>query len=49
MAKQQEFDNLHAQDQRELKALNKALQPKEKALAAAATLLVLRKKWEAHS
>ncbi len=34
---------------REIKALKKELQRKEKALAEAAALLVLRKKWEAYS
>ena len=41
------LEKLHAQDQREIKALKKELQRKEKALAEAAALLVLRKKWEA--
>ena len=36
-----------AQDQREIKALKKELQRKEKAMAEMAALLVLRKKWEA--
>jgi septin family protein len=47
MAEQKELEKLHAQDQREIKALKKELQRKEKALAEAAALLVLRKKWEA--
>ena len=47
MAEQKDLENLHAQDQREIKALKKELQRKEKALAEAAALLVLRKKWEA--
>ena len=47
MAEQKDFEKLHAQDQREIKALKKELQRKEKALAEAAALLVLRKKWEA--
>jgi hypothetical protein len=42
------LEKLHAQDQREIKALKKELQRKEKALAEAAALLVLRKKWEAY-
>ena len=47
MAEQKDLEKLHAQDQREIKALKKELQRKEKALAEAAALLVLRKKWEA--
>jgi len=46
MAEQKDLEKLHAQDQREIKALKKELQRKE-ALAEAAALLVLRKKWEA--
>ena len=42
-----ELEQLRAQDQREIKALKKELQRKEKALAEAAALLMLRKKWEA--
>jgi Skp family chaperone for outer membrane proteins len=49
MAEQKDLEKLHAQDQREIKALKKELQRKEKALAEAAALLVLRKKWEAYS
>ena len=47
MAEQKDLEKRHAQDQREIKALKKELQRKEKALAEAAALLVLRKKWEA--
>jgi transposase-like protein len=47
MAEQKELERFRAQDQREIKALKKELQRKEKALAEAAALLVLRKKWEA--
>jgi len=47
MAEQKELEKLRAQDQRVTKALKKELQRKEKALAEAASLLVLRKKWEA--
>ena len=47
MAEQKELEKLRAQDQRVIKALKKELQRKEKALAEAAALLVLRKKWEA--
>ncbi len=47
MAEQKEIEKLHAQDQREIKALKKELLRKEKALAEAAALLMLRKKWEA--
>jgi hypothetical protein len=43
MAKREELEKLHAQERRDLKALNKELQRKEKALAGAAALLVLRK------
>jgi hypothetical protein len=43
MAEQKDLEKLHAQDQREIKALKKELQRKEKALAEAAALLVLRK------
>jgi hypothetical protein len=43
MAEQKELERLHAQDQREIKALKKELQHKEKALAEAAAVLVLRK------
>jgi transposase-like protein len=45
---QQELERLRAQgDQREIKALKKELQRKEKAMAEMAALLVLRKKREA--
>lgn len=44
MAEQKDLEKLHAQDQREIKALKKELQRKEKALAEAAALLVLRKR-----
>ncbi|QPN61914.1 hypothetical protein H8F24_07020 [Synechococcus sp. CBW1002] len=46
-AEQKELEKLRAQDQREIKALKMELQRKEKALAEAAALLMLRKKWEA--
>jgi len=41
---QKEFERLRAQDQREIKALKKELQGKEKVMAEMAALLVLRKK-----
>ena len=44
---QKELEKLRAQDQREIKALKPELRRKEKALAEAAALLMLRKKWEA--
>ena len=44
---QKELEKLRAQDQREIKQLKQELRRKEKALAEAATLLMLRKKWEA--
>ena len=47
MAEKKGFEKLRAQDQREIKQLKKELQLKEKALAEAAALLVLRKKWDA--
>ena len=47
MKEQKELDKLRAQDQREIKRLQKELRRKEKALAEAAALLMLRKKWEA--
>jgi transposase len=47
MAEQKELEKLRAQDRRKIKALKKELQRKEKALAEAAALLVLRKKWDA--
>ena len=40
------LEKLPAQDQREIKALKKELQRREKAMAEMAALLVLRKKWE---
>ena len=43
MARQKELERLRAQDQKKIKAIKKDLQGKEKALAEAATLLVLRK------
>lgn len=46
MAEQKQLEKLRAQDQREIKALKKELQRKEKAMAEMAALLVLRKKWE---
>ena len=46
-AEQKELEKLRAQGQREIKALKKELQRKEKALAEAAALLVLQKKWDA--
>jgi hypothetical protein len=49
MAEQKELEELRAQDQLEIKALKQELQRKEKAMAEMAALLVLRKKWEAHS
>jgi len=42
-----ELERLRAKDQREIKALKRELQRKEKAMAEMAALLVLRKKWEA--
>jgi len=39
--------DIRAQDQREIKALKKELQRKEKVIAEMAALLVLRKKWDA--
>jgi transposase-like protein len=47
MAEQKELEKLRAQDQREIKALRKELQLKEKAMAEMAALLVLQKKWDA--
>lgn len=47
MAEQKELEKLLAQDQREIKALRKELQRKEKAMAEMAALLVLQKKWDA--
>jgi transposase len=47
MAEQKELERLRAKDQREIKALKKELQRKEKTMAEMAALLVLRKKWEA--
>ena len=47
MAEQKDLEKLHAQDQREIKALKKELQRKEKAMAEMAALLVLQKKWDA--
>jgi transposase len=47
MAEQKELERLRALDQREIKALKKELQRKEKAMAEMAALLVLRKKWDA--
>jgi transposase len=49
MAEQKELEKRRAQDQREIKALKKELQRKEKAMAEMAALLVLRKQWEAYS
>ena len=49
MAEQKELEKLRAQDQREIKALKKELQRKEKTMAEMAALLVLRKRWEAYS
>ena len=48
MAEQKELGKLRAEDQREIKALKKELQHKEKAMAEMAALLVLQKKWEAY-
>ena len=47
MKEQKELEKLRAQDQREIKQLKQELRRKEKALAEAAALLMLRKKWEA--
>lgn len=47
MAEQKELERFRAQDQREIKALRKELQRRDMALAEAAALLSLRKKWEA--
>ena len=47
LTEQKDLDRRHQQDQREIKALKKELQRKEKAMAEMAALLVLRKKWEA--
>ena len=47
MAEQKDLEKLHAQDQREIKALRKELQRKEKAMAEMAALMVLQKKWDA--
>ena len=47
MKEQKELEKLRAQDQREIKLLKQELRRKEKALAEAAALLMLRKKWEA--
>ena len=41
---QKELEKLRAQDQREIKQLKQELRRKEKALAEAAALLMLRKK-----
>lgn len=42
-----ELQRLHQADKKEIKRLQRELQRKEKALAEAATLLVLQKKWQA--
>ena len=47
MAEQKELEKLRARDQREIKALKKELQRKEKTMAEMAALLVLQKKWDA--
>lgn len=47
MKEQKELEKLRAQDQREIKQLKQELRRKEKALAEAAALLMLRQKWEA--
>lgn len=47
VTEQRDLDQRHRQDQREIKKLRQELRRKEKALAEAAALLVLRKKWEA--
>jgi hypothetical protein len=47
MTQQRDLDRRHQQDLREIKKLKQELRRKEKALAEAAALLVLRKKWEA--
>ena len=47
MKEQKELEKLRAQDQREIKQLKQEMRRKEKALAEAAALLMLRQKWEA--
>jgi len=47
LKEKKELEKFRAHDQREIKALKKELQRKEKAMAEIAALLVLRKKWEA--
>jgi transposase len=47
LKEQKELVKLRAHDQREIKALKKELQRTAKAMAEMATLLVLRKRWEA--
>ena len=47
LKEQKKLKRLRAQDTREIKTLKKELQRKEKALAAATALLMLRNKWEA--
>jgi hypothetical protein len=44
VAERKDLERLHAQDQKEIKALKKEVQRKEKALAEAAAVLVLQKK-----
>ena len=47
MSEQKVLERLRAQDQPEINALKRELQRKQKALAEAAALLVLRRKWVA--
>jgi len=47
LKEQKELEKLRAQDQRAIKVLKKELQRKGKAMEEMASLLVLRKKWEA--
>ncbi len=47
LPEQRELDKLRAQELREIEALQKEMQRKEKGMAEMATLLVLLKKWDA--
>ncbi len=47
LREQRELEKLRAQDQREIKRLQKELRKKEKALAEAAALLLVTKKMQA--
>ena len=47
LKEQRELEKLRAQDQREIKRLQKELRKKEKALAEAAALLLVTKKMQA--